>query len=126
MHSNVKKLLEDKIFNLEETLKYHALHVEVLRDLLKEINQDTGRIEVIPPAQKPESRTKNIDGLVPVAREIATMIRKHGKTKAYWGRVLHEAGQITDSQLKNISPLLSPTTLGKELHDEIFEGTKYV
>jgi hypothetical protein len=62
----------------------------------------------------------------PAAREIATMIRKHGKTKKYWARVLHDAGQLTDGQLKNCSPLLSPTTLGRELHDEIFKGTKYV
>jgi hypothetical protein len=52
MSSNIKQLVEDKIYSLEETLKYHALHVEILRSLLGEIDRDTGRIEVIPPVHK--------------------------------------------------------------------------
>lgn len=142
----VETLINDEIKSLDEALTMHAYHRQVLSNLLDKINTSTGVVAIQPqveakaqpdvdwipqaevaPQKKRGRNPTPLHKSVPVNRafKIARRIRKTKETKTQAIEHFIQTGQFKNASLGSILIGIAPTSLGKDVHDLIFKGTKY-
>lgn len=143
------KLIDQEINTIEESLKVHSYHLYALRELREKLTQEQKTRPVItfphedheqglvvrkkaPALRKKSKRVEILEG-VPVGKKkyikwalaVATEVRKNKLTKRGAIQSLITTGKIKGN-VDSICSVVTPKFIGKDLHDTIFKGTKYV
>jgi len=133
--SKAVQVIEEEIKTFDEMLKSHSYHLYALRELRKRLIAEEAEF-VKPP--KPvvvntlASKAKGSDRIPQsfvnkMARRVGVLVRKgEAKSKAGALRILQSKGLVTDQERSRVEARMVPSYMGKQLHDKLFKGTKYV
>lgn len=133
--SKAVQVIEEEIKTFDEMLKSHSYHLYALRELRKKLIAEEAEF-IKPP--KPVVVKTSVDkrkrsDRIPqtfidaMAQRVGIMIRKgEAKNKTHALTVLQKQGKITEQERVRMEVRMVPSYMGKQLHDKLFKGTKYV
>ena len=126
--SDAVKIIDQEIDQVSQMLKHHAYQLQVLKDLREKMSSVSGQLvmEESSPEKKRSYEKTTDDETLKMAKRIARLIRKEGGTKEGHLRAMWRDGTLTYSKNRALLNKMYPSQMGRELHDKIFKGTKYV
>ena len=126
--SDAVKIIDQEIDQVSQMLKHHAYQLQVLKNLREKMSSVSGQLIMEEPSSEEKrsyEKTTN-DETLKMAKRIARLIRKEGGTKEGHLRDMCLKGTLTYSKQRALLNKMYPSQMGRELHDKIFKGTKYV
>lgn len=128
--SKAVEVIEEEMKALQENINNYSYHLVALRDLRKKIISEEA--EYIEPP-KPLVIQKSTHDRIPqkrvneIANGVALLLQKgEAKTKDEALAIIQAAGKISFHERVRMRSRMIPCHMGKDLHDAIFSGTKYV